>query len=84
MGFLRPSLPKPGNTLHFLEVPSLRVVGLLKVSMTRQHARHKGSFCGIEGARGFATYREAVEASRFLLSRVQLSLSSENVTLTVQ
>jgi hypothetical protein len=29
-----------------------------------------GEFCGVEGPRGFH-YREAVEASRFLASRIQ-------------
>ena len=31
-----------------------------------------GAMRGVEGPRGFDTYREAVEASRFLTSRVQL------------
>ena len=34
-----------------------------------------GALRGVEGPRGFASYREAVEASRFLASRVQLDIT---------
>ena len=41
-----------------------------------------GEFHGVEGARGFATYREAVEASRFLVRRPRAEAREIDATRT--